>query len=77
MTFKQMFPYFVAGVSIKRKPWGGYWKYDLENDNVVMYTKEGNVISLTDTTDILYTLSNILSDDWEIATNENCIIELV
>lgn len=76
MSFYQLFAYFAVGVPIKRKPWGGYWKYLIDTDQVMMYTKEGKEISVVDTKDILYTISNIVTDDWEIATNENCSIEV-
>lgn len=74
MTFYQLFAYFAAGVPIKRKPWLGYWKYDIETDRVLIYTREGEVISLVETKDILFTISNIITDDWEIATDEKCSV---
>ena len=76
MTFEQLFPYFAVGVPIKRKPWGGYWKYDIVEDVVYMFTKEGTILPLTETKDILFTLSNVVADDWQIATNENCVIQV-
>lgn len=74
MTFNQLFPYFAVGVPIKRKPWLGYWQFDQPTKAIIMYTKEGDIIPLIETNDILYTISNIVSDDWEIATNEKCSI---
>ena len=76
MTFNQLFPYFAVGVPIKRKPWLGYWRYATDTNSITMYTKEGLIIPLVETNDILYTISNIVTDDWEIATNENCTIEV-
>jgi hypothetical protein len=72
MTFKELFPSFIAGTPIKRKAWGGYWIY--KYGKIEMHTKEGEVISLVDTEDILFTIAGILEDDWEVATNENCVI---
>lgn len=74
MKFKELFSSLIAGVPIKRKPWGGYWKYDSRTGKILMYTKEGHIISLTNSEDILFTISGILEDDWEVATNENCVI---
>ena len=74
MSFAQLFPYFAVGVPIKRKPWGGYWKYDVVEDVVYMFTKEGEILSLLETKDVLFTLSNIISDDWQIATDDNSSI---
>ncbi|PFP32559.1 hypothetical protein COJ93_26320 [Bacillus anthracis] len=74
MKFKDLFANLTAGTPIKRKEWRGYWKY--ENGNVVIYTKTGEVIDLKETNDILFTISHITQDDWEVATNENCDIEV-
>jgi len=76
MTFKELYPKFVSGVPIKRKLWRGYWKCDKNENNVTIFTKEGRVLSLTETEDIIGTLSHTLSEDWEIATNDNCDIEV-
>lgn len=72
MVFKELFQTFIAGTPIKRKVWGGYWIY--KYGNIEMHTKTGEVIDFLDTEDILFTISGILEDDWEIATNENCDI---
>ena len=72
MTFKELFSDFVAGTPIKRKVWRGYWKYNSRVKNVEMYTKEGTMVLLTNTEDVLFTLSGIIADDWEIATSGNC-----
>lgn len=77
MTFSQLFAYFIAGVPIKRKPWLGYWKYDFITKEVYMYLKDGTVMKLIDTEDVIFTLSNIVKDDWEIATDEKCSIPVV
>ena len=76
MIINDLFAEFVSGTPIKRKAWGGYWKYNPRTKNIDMYTKEGEVIPITDTVDVLFTLANTLADDWEIATNENCDIEV-
>ena len=72
MTFKELFPTFISGTPIKRKVWRGYWVYKYRK--VEIHTKKGEIINFLDTTDILFTLSGILEDDWEVATNENCDI---
>ncbi len=74
MTFKELFPTFIAGTPIKRKAWKGYWVY--KYGRIEMHTKEGKVVDFLDTKDVLFTISGILEDDWEIATNENCEIEV-
>jgi hypothetical protein len=74
MKFKDLFSSFIAGTPIKRKVWRGYWVY--KYGKIEIHTKAGEVINFLDTTDILFTLSGILEDDWEVATNENCDIEV-
>lgn len=72
MTFKELFPTFIAGTKIKRKVWRGYWVY--RYGKIEIHTKTGEVVDFLDTKDILFTLSGILEDDWEYASNENCDI---
>jgi hypothetical protein len=72
MTFKELMPDLIAGTPIKRKVWRGYWVY--KYGKIEIHTKTGEVIDFLDTQDILFTLSGILQDDWELATNENCDI---
>jgi hypothetical protein len=76
MTFKELFPSFIAGTPIKRKVWRGYWKYNARIRQVVIYTKDGMVVPFEEVGDWAFTLSGILQDDWEVATNENCDIEV-
>lgn len=76
MTFKELFPEFISGTPIKRKTWGGYWKYNPRIRNVEMYNADQTLVLLTATEDVLFTLSNIVADDWEVATSGNCVIEV-
>lgn len=75
MTFKELFTTFVAGTPIKRKAWRGYWVY--RYGKIEMHTKGGDIVDFVDSEDILFTLSGVLQDDWEIATNENCSTEVI
>lgn len=72
MTFKELFPTFIAGTPIKRKAWRGYWTY--KYGKILMHTKSGEVVNFLETKDVIFTISGILEDDWEVATNENCDI---
>lgn len=73
-NFYDLFVQFVSGTPIKRKGWGGYWKY--VNGQILIYTKEDEVIRLQDCDDILFTLSHLNQYDWEVATKHNCAIEV-
>jgi len=72
MLLKELYADFISGTPVKRKVWGGYWKYSY--GAVKMHCKDGKVIDIKDTGDVLFTISGILADDWEVATNENCVI---
>jgi len=74
MTFKELFPAFIAGTPIKRKVWKGYWVYKYRR--IEIHSKTGVVLDFLETLDILFTIAGILEDDWEVATNENCVIEV-
>lgn len=74
MTFKELFADFIAGTPIKRKVWKGYWVY--KYGKIEIHTKTGELLDFVDTEDILFTISGILQDDWEVATNENCDIKV-
>jgi hypothetical protein len=72
MTFKELLPDFMAGTPIKRKVWRGYWIY--KYGTIEIHTKTGEVIDFLATNDLMFTISGILQDDWEVATNDNCDI---
>ena len=74
MTFKELFPTFIAGTPIKRKAWKGYWVY--KNRRIEIHTKTGEVIDFLEVKDILFTIAGMLEDDWEVATNDNCDVEV-
>ena len=75
MSFKELFADFIAGTPIKRKVWKGYWEYHY--GRIDMYCKDGTIVNFIDAKDLLFTLSGILENDWEVATNENCTIEVI
>jgi hypothetical protein len=65
MNFKEALELMKLGLKVKRPHWSGYWR--LENGKVMMYCKNGDVLDLRKTDDTLFTLSNIVADDWEAA----------
>lgn len=75
MKFKDLIAEFIAGTPIKRKVWKGYWIY--KYGKILMYTKTGEVVNFQESDDVIFTISGILQDDWEIATEENSIIKVV
>lgn len=65
MNFASAFISLQRGHKIKRKHWTGYWQ--LENNEIIMYTYDGRKINIRESKDMLYTISNMACDDWEIA----------
>ena len=72
MKFKRAFKLMQSGAKIKLPSWGGYWYWDDEKKTVIMHTKEGKEMDIRETERVIYTLSNILDDQWQIADEENC-----
>lgn len=69
MWFCDAIEFLKQGYKIKRKEWKGYWK--LEDGEVIMHCNingddELTPINIKDTDDILFTLSNVAADDWEV-----------
>jgi hypothetical protein len=70
MTFKTAWELLNEGKPIKRPYWDGYWIK--EDSDVIIHLKEGYNINLLDTDDVMFTLSHMACDDWELATHDNC-----
>lgn len=72
MTFKEAFRLMQHGTPMKLPSWGGYWYWD--GATIMMHTKDGEDIDIRKTTRMPYTIENIISDDWVVATPDNCDI---
>lgn len=73
MWFCDAIEFLKQGYRIRRKDWKGYWK--LEDGEVIMHcaTPDGDEltpINIKDTDDILFTLSNVAADDWEVVSDK-------
>lgn len=77
MKFAEAFEQMKAGNPVKLPSWGGYWVWDEEKKTIMMHCREKDsdigkdVLDIRETQRVEYTLSNILSDDWILATEEN------
>jgi hypothetical protein len=69
MEFKKALELMKQGEKVKRQYWSGYWQ--LEDGEIKMYCKDGRVIDLRENEDTLFTVGNMLEDDWEVADREN------
>ena len=72
MDFEEALALMKEGHKVKLPSWGGYWSWDQENETVIMHTKDGEDLDIRETQRVGYTLENILSDEWQIANEENC-----
>ena len=80
MKFNEAFELMKQGHPVKLPSWGGYWTWDADKETVLMHCRpkdsdNGNdVLDIRETQRVGYTLSNIMSDDWVIATEQNCTL---
>lgn len=71
MEFAKALELLKKGEKMKRPSWSGYWQYEQESNKLFMYCKDGSVIEIRETKDILYTLENIAANDWQVADITN------
>lgn len=64
MNFASALFAMERGHKVKRPHWDGYWA--LEDGEVIIHCKDGQVLRLRDSIDIIYTLKNTACDDWVI-----------
>lgn len=73
MNFASALISLQRGHRIRRKHWSGYWY--LRHGEIIMKTHDGKLINIRHSEDILYTVSNMACDDWEIADDYGAEIE--
>lgn len=74
MNFASAFISLQRGHKIRRKHWTGYWV--MEDGEVFMYTYDGRKLNVRESEDMMYTMSNMACDDWEIADDYGAEKEL-
>lgn len=79
MKFSEALKLMKQGTPMKLPSWGGYWCWDEEKQTIMMHCKpqdadkgQGPVLDIRETQRVEYTLENVLSEDWQVATEENC-----
>ena len=73
MLFGQALELMKQGIPVKLPSWAGYWYWDSEKKTVIMHTKDGAEMDIRVTQVVEYTLLNVCSDEWQIATTDNCL----
>lgn len=64
LSWRQVWFELLNGRKIKRPTWKGYWIW--ENNTIMMYCADGNILDIRETANPAYTFTNIASNDWEI-----------
>lgn len=72
MLFREAFKMMKNGMKVKLPSWGGYWYWSKEKQTIIMHTKDRDEIDIRETQVPDYTFSNIASDDWVLADEQNC-----
>lgn len=72
MNFVEALKAMKNGAKVKLPSWGGYWYWDEEKQTIMMHTKDGKELDIRETQRVEYTLSNVASDEWVIADENNC-----
>lgn len=77
MKFDKALELMKQGYKVKLPSWGGYWCWDNEKQTIMMHCRKEDpdtgklVLDIRETQRVEYTLSNILSEDWIIADEQN------
>ena len=72
MNFEEALKAMRSGSNAKLPSWGGYWYWSPEKETIIIHTKGGQEMDIRETQSVVYTLQNILSDEWIIADETNC-----
>ena len=78
MRFVEALKAMKNGAKVKLPSWGGYWCWDAEKETVMIHCRpqdsdhQGEILDIRETQRVEYTLSNVASDEWVIADEENC-----
>ena len=64
MDFTSAFVSMQQGHKVTRTTWKGYWC--ILNGEIIMVTTDGKAVNLRESPDMMYTISNMLCDDWGV-----------
>lgn len=70
MKFSEALKHMKKGKKAKLPSWKGYWTWEFDDvigtDTILMYLRDGQVLDIRNTTDLEFTIENILSNQWLI-----------
>lgn len=65
------FELLKSGTPLKRKDWKGFWLWDEVRKSIMMHCANNEVIDIRSSKDMDFTITNMYSNDWEVANEEN------
>lgn len=71
MNFTQAWSLMKQGKNVKREHWGGYWS--LENGEIIIHSKNGEITNIRNTRDVVGTFNNIAASDWTLFENPKTV----
>ena len=74
MNFSSALFSMLGGHRVSRGHWEGYWC--IENGEIIMHLRDGRILNIRESEDMIYTIGNMLCDDWRIVDNFGVANEL-
>lgn len=71
MNFTQAWSLMKQGKKVKREHWGGYWS--LENGEIIIHSKNGEITNIRNTRNVVGTFNNIAASDWILFENPKTV----
>jgi hypothetical protein len=72
MKFAEALKLMKEGQRVKLPTWGGYWFWDPFKETIIMHTKNGDELDIRETERVEYTMTNVASEEWMLADENNC-----
>ena len=66
MRFEQALDAMQEGHYVRLPEWKGYWRWDGDNDTIIIHNADGTTLDIRDTVKVDLTLRNIARDGWEL-----------
>ncbi len=74
MTFRHAWYELLNGKRVKLPSWTGYWMW--EDNTIKMYCHDGSVLDIRETDNVAYTISNIISKDWQVVDEPDSSVNM-
>lgn len=69
LSFAEAYAALQEGKCVRRAKWLGYWV--VEDGDVVMHCKDGNIVRMSKGCDSMFTLSHTIENDWLIVDEKH------